>query len=1123
MNTKLINIVEESRSKLCSGLRVEPVRGYNLRIQNAVVDRARCAVDVGGSDVERGVVDPDRTLDRTPTRMKPGGWIVHRNSPKIRRLVFACAILLGASIVFIVATARFSSAATDDRNAARRETATDRVVPEELNFAAGLYQQRRYDLAAEEYQKFLARNPNGQDAADALYGLAGSKLMISQYEDARAAYREFLKRAPGDPRSADVLYRVGETSALLGDLKVAKQSLEDFTRRTPKHRFTQAAWVNLGEVDYKLGEHDKACDAYRKALEIEAKGRLADRSRFGLGLALAAIDRSKEAIQVLGELAEQGGIEWRDRAWNEIGRLHVRAGKDAEAVAAFESVERAAPKSRLIAVERIDRALALSRLGKNAEAETLIKPLVQDGSRNIAARAWNALGLVQRGAGKNDEAFQTFDQAAKSFADSPIAPELAFHAAEAARDLGKTDDARGRFVAVAEKFPADPWADDALLRAASIDLEARRIDLARKIVDRLISKYPKSTLVNAARLIDARAALASRKPKEAIEILSQLLERGRPDSELGQTARYYLSLAYRDDGQAAKSTAILESLVKTPATAIAGDALFLTGQARFESKQYAESIDPLERYLKENPKGDVADHAWAYLAIARWELGREDSAIEAFEKLKEEFPKSETIAPTALRLAESSLEAKKLDRAESFFAIASGTATAASGLKPKSLSGYGWTLYHEKKYDDAATAFGKLVDESPDDPLAAEGARMKALSLESAGKTEQALSAYAIAIVKYASDAHAGSAALARARLLAKAKKPADAARAYADFLRDHPKGIEGVGADLVLAEQGWTLLDADQPEQADKAFEKILKEFPRSPRAADAALNLAESAYQGKRYERSIELLRPIVSGELKSDDVITQSALYRTGRSFVELGKRSDAAKAFDRLIADFPAGAFLREARFWRAEIALEEGDAKTAESGFAAILDEKRDPASPPEAWIATARLRRVQALVALERWNDALKLAEAFRSEFSDHPLSAEIDYARGRALQQTARFDEARSAYENVLKDRKLGELAAKAQFMIGETYFHQKNYKEALRALLKVDILYDAPKWQAAALLEAGKAQELMGRYADAAETYDRLIAKFPKDESAARAEKRKRDALDRTAKTERGDSAVE
>ena len=116
-------------------------------------------------------------------------------------------------------------------------------------------------------------------------------------------------------------------------------------------------------------------------------------------------------------------------------------------------------------------------------------------------------------------------------------------------------------------------------------------------------------------------------------------------------------------------------------------------------------------------------------------------------------------------------------------------------------------------------------------------------------------------------------------------------------------------------------------------------------------------------------------------------------------------------------------------------------------------------------------------------------------------MLADVDYARGRALQGLARFDDARAAYQAVIEARKGGDLAARAQLMIGETYFHQKNYHEAIREFLKVDYLYDAPSWQAAALLEAGKVHERLDQWADAAETYEKLRDKFPKDPSAAEA----------------------
>ena len=105
-----------------------------------------------------------------------------------------------------------------------------------------------------------------------------------------------------------------------------------------------------------------------------------------------------------------------------------------------------------------------------------------------------------------------------------------------------------------------------------------------------------------------------------------------------------------------------------------------------------------------------------------------------------------------------------------------------------------------------------------------------------------------------------------------------------------------------------------------------------------------------------------------------------------------------------------------------------------------------------------------------------------------------MEYSRGRALQGLARFDEARAAYQAVIDAAKGGDLAARAQLMRGETFFHQKAYREALREFLKVDILYDAPRWQAAALLEAGKVHEQLDQWADAAETYQKLVVQVPR-----------------------------
>ena len=67
------------------------------------------------------------------------------------------------------------------------------------------------------------------------------------------------------------------------------------------------------------------------------------------------------------------------------------------------------------------------------------------------------------------------------------------------------------------------------------------------------------------------------------------------------------------------------------------------------------------------------------------------------------------------------------------------------------------------------------------------------------------------------------------------------------------------------------------------------------------------------------------------------------------------------------------------------------------------------------------------------------------------------------------------------------------AQWMIGESFFHQKQYQEAIRSFLRVDILYPYPQWKAYALLQAGKCYEKLGNWREAIELYARILKEHP------------------------------
>ena len=129
--------------------------------------------------------------------------------------------------------------------------------------------------------------------------------------------------------------------------------------------------------------------------------------------------------------------------------------------------------------------------------------------------------------------------------------------------------------------------------------------------------------------------------------------------------------------------------------------------------------------------------------------------------------------------------------------------------------------------------------------------------------------------------------------------------------------------------------------------------------------------------------------------------------------------------------------------------------------------------------------------------------EQLKKRFPKYDLMAMAEYHTGRSLQNLARFDEAREAYRRGMAGRS-DENAAQCQFMIGETYYHQKRYQEALREFLNVEILYASPQWQSAALLEAAKCYESLQEWNRAVETYKRILDKYPQSSHVSEASQR-------------------
>ncbi|WP_404309099.1 tetratricopeptide repeat protein [Neorhodopirellula lusitana] len=103
------------------------------------------------------------------------------------------------------------------------------------------------------------------------------------------------------------------------------------------------------------------------------------------------------------------------------------------------------------------------------------------------------------------------------------------------------------------------------------------------------------------------------------------------------------------------------------------------------------------------------------------------------------------------------------------------------------------------------------------------------------------------------------------------------------------------------------------------------------------------------------------------------------------------------------------------------------------------------------------------------------------------------------------RFDRGRALLEQVVRSTESGaDLRGRAQWMIGETFFMQEKFSEAIAAYRQVEAIGDSDEWTAAALVQAGKSFEQLGRTREATVCYSTLVSRFGQSRHATGARRR-------------------
>lgn len=979
--------------------------------------------------------------------------------------------------------------------------------------AAAHYARRQWDLASEAFVEFLDRWPEHAQANTAEFFLGEALVQQGKYDAALERFDQSLAREPEGRYARQSLFRAGEAAYLLHDYDTARSRIADFVEQFPDDALNAYALPYLAQIKLEAGEAEAAHRAFTAALEKYPEGALANDCRLGLARALTAVGQGDEAAEHYRKLAADTNSSLADDALFQWAVQLYSSGEHSDARKRFAELLERFPQSSLRDKAHLGLGWAEYHLEDYAAAESTFQTLIEAPEVGTEATYW--LGLTFKAQEKWQQAVETLRDVAQADGQWQVAAQ--YHVAECLVKLDRTEEAAERFHAVAE-HAENEWADDAILALAREAFETNDHAKVDELCDRLAAEHAGSGLIDRASSIRARSLLRRKEYDTAATLLEALpidvaahdpTNEGHDDQAEttleGWTNRYLLAVAYEEQGRSDEALALIDPLLESTSKdeelqTLQANAHALLARINVERGDYQAALGSLRHYLSAEPEGEFATHAAAQLAICQARTNDLETAKQTFDAWRADAPPEDILLSTMQQMAEAAFAAGDLAWAGERFAELT-TAGRPERYVMAGLSGLAWCHYENEQFLEAARVFDELLERFPTSDLALDAALARGEIFEQQEEPEAGLAAYHRIINRQDVDAEQIRKALIRAaRLHDGLQQDREAAALYARLANDYPDDEQRDG---ILYQWAWVLVETGDNAAGAERFAELRKQYPESAHYADATLWLARRAYDQAHLQEAAQLVDEVVKrGEPIAN---LDQALYLQGQIAAATGQWEQVSPAFQRLIADVPESPLRLEAEYWLAEASFHlatnnSGDTaafELAQQRFAKLAEAIEGKQQP---WMAMVSLRRTQLAAHRDEWATVLEIAESISEQFPDFAQQYEVDYLVGRALASQALFEEARQAYLQVIRSKTGAktETAAIAQWMIGETYFHQKSYATALREYLRLEILYAFPTWQSAALLQAGKCHELLGEWDNAAEAYRRILAQYPETEFA-------------------------
>ena len=526
---------------------------------------------------------------------------------------------------------------------------------------------------------------------------------------------------------------------------------------------------------------------------------------------------------------------------------------------------------------------------------------------------------------KPEEAIAAFEKVIKNYPQSSFKSYALLKLGDIYATT-KKDSAKGLnyFKLAADGGTTDRVKAESLFQMAEQHFRTKEYKKSANYYRQLLTKYPQDARSVEARLQSGWAAYYAGMYAESLSRARGSLTNVKA---VGSEIAEWMYLKANSERQLLKNKDAVNTYAKLikqyPDSSFADAARYEKAVAFYKTGDYEKA---LEAVASVNLDGKLRKDAYWLMAESSAALKKEEQAIQYYQLLVREFPKSNMSCDAAYRLAYLLQERSDYKEAATMY-LSVHNGFPNNKLAAQSLFAAGLCQLWDKRIEDAIRTWKSLILEYPKSIFVEKSLYQTAMSEIKLKRDVEAMASLYDLLKQFPKTEYAADAYFWKGMLLLQDGKTKDAQVAFSEALKLKPR--EDLARDTAF-NLGLALKQSKQGDEALKQLYPLIDTTVSDKFTPQLLVWMAESFYDGKQYDKAVYTIKLLLQNN--TEDSWQQIAFGLIGRNQAAKGKHDLAAAAFRQALNCAATTRLAGEAALRLGEYSLAGKDLAGAEENF-----------------------------------------------------------------------------------------------------------------------------------------------------------------------------------------------